>query len=153
MLIPSVMPQVGPVILTIPGITDVSLPGGVGGAAGAAVKYRWPKRYKLCSWLMMPRSGTLADTGKLRLAMSDEMNRVVTTDGIGAEPFSLFAGSLSLAGILPVMPGLSGWTNAPRWTPLEKIVNPGDYWTFQAFNTSAAAIVPWLGFQVEEILS
>jgi len=152
MLIESKRAQTGPIVITIPGVTDVALPGGVSGAAGAVVKYRWPKRYKLESWIMMPRSGTLADTGQLRLRMQNELQEELVFDGIGSEVVSFFAGSLSLAGILPPFAGLNGWANSPRWTPLEKIVKPGDYWIFQGFNTSNASITPWLAFQVQEIL-
>lgn len=141
------LPSDGPLVIVIPGVHGVS----VGGASsGSVVKYRWPRRYKLAGLMFYARTGLAVDTANLRLAMSDEVNTGLVTDGQNAQTTSTFVPALALVGGAALQMQLLAF--APRWHPLSRVVEAGDLWTFQVFNNNAGAMVPQLSFRVEELL-
>lgn len=140
------LPSSGPVALVIPGVDGVSVPGS---SAGAVVRYRWPRRYKLAGLMLFARSGLATETAGLRLAMGDESSEQLTTDGQNAQTTSAFVPALALVGGASMLQALMAF--APRWHALSRVVNAGDLWMFQVRNLNAGAVVPQLAFRVEEI--
>lgn len=140
------LPEHGPTILSIPGISGVSV---AAGTTGSLVSYRWPGRYVLSSWILIPRSGLKADAALLSIAMSDDSGQQLVTDGQGLGANSNVVPSFSLAGIGGPFPLKTNWNWSPRWQPLSRIVGAGDVWQFQITNDAGGAIVPFLGFHLE----
>jgi hypothetical protein len=141
----------GPIIITVPGVSGVSVPAVT---TNATVKYRWPQRYRLAAWTLLPRSGAPADLGFLSIRMQDAGGDELVTDGQGFLPGSAFLPALGVAGFQPSIlkfgAGTVGaWT--PRWQNLEVAVKAGDQWIFQvASSKPAGAIVPDLLFLLAE---
>lgn len=141
------LPKSGPIIISIPGISDVSV---AANSRGAAVLYRWPKRYVLSGWILLPTTGLKADASLLSVAMVDDSGNQIISDGQGLSDFSNFVPSLSLSGIGGPFPMMTNWNWSPKWQPLSRIVAAGDTWQFQIGNESAGALVPFLGFRLED---
>lgn len=135
-------------MISIPGISGVS----VGASTqGATVLYRWPRRYVLSGWILLPRSGLRADAADLHVRMVDDLGLQMMTDGQRLNALSNFVPALAIDGIGGPFSMKTNWNWSPRWQPMSRIVAAGDSWQFQIANNSAAsAIVPFLGFRLEE---
>ena len=140
----------GPILISIPGVSGVSLGPS---STGAVVKYRWPQAYALDAWTMLPRSGVVADLGALTIRMQDAAGDELVTDGQGFFPGSVFLPPLAGVGFQPSVfkppGGVASWT--PRWMPLERHVRAGDQWLFQVMNGSGATRTPELLFRLGEV--
>lgn len=139
-------PQVGPVLLVIPGISGVQL---APATTGAEVQYRWPRPYLLKSWIVVPTSGLEADAGKLRVRMRDQMGVELVTDTVQINADANFLPVVAQTGIAPVRFNAASWW-APNWTPMRRIVQAGEVWRFQAMNVGAGAITPFFAFELAE---
>lgn len=142
----STLPKSGPIVFSIPGISGVSV---AGNSQGSLITYRWPARYVLSSWILLPRSGLEADAGDLSVSMTDDMGQQLVSDGQGLATLSAFMPALASAGIGGPFSLKTNWDWSPQWQPLSRIVAAGDTWQFQIANSSGGAIVPFLGFRVE----
>jgi hypothetical protein len=134
------LPDAGPIILTIPGITDVAINAAT---LGPAVRYIWPKSYIVSAFFLSVRSGVLVELANTRLRMHDDNGSELCADGTGTEvsanALALVGGPLTLFG-----------RRKDRWQSFRYVVRGGERWTFQIENENAGvAIVPWLGFRVE----
>lgn len=144
----SVPPHRGPEILTIPGVSGVTLSPST---TGDVVRYRWPRNYRLKSWQMIPRDGLKASAAFLSLRMQDDQGSELVTDGQNLFAGSQFVATLPLLGRAPFF-ALANWAWSPRRIPLARFVKAGDLWIFQAMNSDpGASHTPWLGFDVEEV--
>lgn len=128
------LPAAGPVILTIPGITDVSV---AATTVGPVVRYTWPKSYVVSGLWLSTRVPSLTLLSNVKLRMVDATSQEVVSDGRG-QVFDVNA--LSLLG------------RQLRWFSFRRIVHDGDRWQFRITNDNADAVIPWLGFRVEELV-
>jgi hypothetical protein len=126
------LPPAGPILLTVPGITDTSI---AGATTGAAVQFQWPRPYVLSGLWVNVRGASLIELGLLRLRIQDASRDELVTSG---------QGNLLTMGCASFM-GRQGL----RWQPFRHEVRAGDRWIFQFTNGNAGAVVPWLGLRVE----
>lgn len=133
------LPSFGPIALSIPGISGVSV---AASSTGAQVKYRWPATFKLCGIDLCVRSGNDVELAKTRVLMIDDKNIVLASDGFGN--VTTISG-LANRGIAPLGRTFGGRVNA-----FQRIVRAGDIWVFQVTNDNAGvAVVPELFFRLE----
>jgi hypothetical protein len=133
------LPHVGPIAISIPGVSGVAIPAATD---GAQVRYRWPATYKLCGIDLCVRSGLDTHLANTRLLLIDDKNIVLCTNGLGT--VSSMSG-LANRGIAPLNHTFGGRVNA-----FQRIVRAGDIWMIQVFNDNVGiAIVPELFFRLE----
>ena len=133
------LPSAGPIIFTIPGITDVAVPAAT---VGPEVLFIWPKSYIVSGLFLNVRSALQIDLANTRLRMLDDNRSELVSDGIGTEVranmMQLVGGPLTLFG-----------ARKDRWQSFRYVVRGGERWLFQIENTGAVPITPWLGFKLE----
>lgn len=143
----SALPSSGPILITIPGLTDVSIGAQVGTTPtlSPAVRFTWPRPYVVSGFWLNTRSADPIDLAGLGLRIEDEQQQQLFTDGFGvANNFFGLGAAMMGAGARAGMLASSG-----RWMPFRRVVRGGDKWTIQLQNRGASAIVPWLAFKVE----
>ncbi len=128
------LPSAGPVIFTIPGITDVTVNATT---VGPVVRFTWPKSYAISGMWLSTRTPTLTTIANTKIRIVDAYSQEVISDGRG-QIFDCSA--LALIG------------RQFRWFAFRRIVHDGDRWQFRITNDNGDAIIPWLGFRVEEIV-
>lgn len=133
------LPKSGPLLLSIPGISDVSV---AGVTTGALVRYRWPTHLRLGGFTLVTRAGTDVTLAGTRLRMLDDSSQELVIDG-NARLSAM--NMLALRGILPMGRTL----HRGRFFAFQRRVSAGDIWGFQIVNDNAGAVIPWLGFQLE----
>jgi hypothetical protein len=134
----------GPVIIRIPTLSGVSLGPG---ATSALVAYRWPRNYRLKGWMLLPRSGLLADCAALQVRMKDHRGQDLVNDGYNVVAGAQFISALSFMGIAPwSRASFRGVTWSPVWNPIARVVQAGHQWFFQLTNNGAGAITPEFAF-------
>jgi hypothetical protein len=133
------LPSAGPLIFTIPGITDAAV---APATVGPEVFFIWPVSYVISGLFLNVRSANQVDLANTRLRMMDDNRSELVSDGVGTE---VRANALALVG------GPLTLFNArtDRWQSFRYVVRGGERWLFQIENTGANTIVPWLGFRVE----
>ena len=137
------LPDNGPVILTIPGITDVSVNANT---VGPEVKWSWPKSYIVEGLWLSTRNPTVIEIANTKLRMVDEEPCELSVDGNG------FTTRMSALQIIGRGAPLLGVGVQFRWYAFRRLVKAGETWIFQIENQNAAAITPWLGFRVAELV-
>jgi hypothetical protein len=139
--------QRGPELISIPGITGVTIPRNT---TGSLVEFRWPQRLVLREMILIPQSASLADAAHLELYIQDVEGAVIF-DGIGNAAEAQRVAAEQFQG-QPPRRGLVGWTYVPQWAPFTRVVDPGDRWSFQVTNTYPSGshdITPRLWFRIE----
>lgn len=135
------LPRVGPALMTIPGISGISV---AGASSGSEVRYRWPAQYRLGALYFALRSGSQVELGNTSLRLVDETQQELAADGFGT---AVSVPGLALRGIgqLNTVSPIGG-----RWQAFQRIVEAGDIWVFQVLNDNAGPIVPDLLFRLED---
>jgi len=127
------LPGAGPILLTVPGVSDVTIPANT---VGAEIFFRWPGPYVWSGiWLGDELVATPAAVAKLRLRMVDDSRNELMIDGRGGLDT---AGALSLCG------------RVPRWQPFRRVMRSGQKWLFQVENRNAFDVRPLLYLRLEE---
>lgn len=128
------IPAAGPILLEIPGVSNVRI---AAGTTGAAVKFTWPMRYVVSGlWLSERLTASPVVTGNINLQIIDDMRNLLTLDGSGA---------------LEDVPALALVGRSPRWQPFRRVVRAGQRWVFRIRNSNGAQdIIPQLYFRLEE---
>lgn len=127
------LPSAGPILVTIPGISDVVI---AASTVGPEVFYRWPGPYTVGAFFLWEETvATPAIVAGLRLRMQDDSEEELIADGSGEVDS---AGSLAFVG------------RSPRWQPLRRVIRPGQKWLFQIENTNVVDCTPQLYFRVEQ---
>lgn len=143
--------------MVIPGLSTTAIAGtvdiGFGAGFGRPWRFRWPKAYKLVSWIAMPRSGLVADAGLLRVAMQNEQSQNLISDTEQISATAAFLPALAVTGGSSLVQTI-GIAYQPEWAPLERIVRAGDQWIFQAFwgGAGATSVTPYVAFQLGEVV-
>lgn len=138
------LPSRGPLAISIPGITGVSVPAAT---TGTEVRYRWPADYKLSAIDFGVRSGLQLHLANMRLRMTDVHNSAIelASSGSGQDTLRSIEGLL-MRGITPIGRTFGGG----RFMAFQRVVRAGDIWLFQVFNANAAVdVIPELFFRLE----
>jgi hypothetical protein len=120
----------GPLV-TIPGVSGVAVPGNT---TTGEVEFVWYRDALVTGLCVMARSGLLADSGALSIAIQDGDRNALVTDGRN----DLFAPFLALTG------------TATRFFALSLAARRGEPWIFRIRNASAGPLTPIVFFQVED---
>lgn len=142
------LPNYGPVILTIPGITDVAV---AANTVGPEVKWSWPKSYIVDALWLSTRDPSVTVIANTKLRMVDEEPCELSVDG---NSFTSRMNALQLIGRgPPLIYGAAAVSRRQfRWFSFRRLVKAGETWTFQIENQNGASITPWLGFRVAELI-
>ncbi len=144
----STLPSAGPIILTVPGLTNVAIAAQIATTPGLSpvVKFTWPRPYVVSGFWLNTRDADPVALAALGVRLIDSDQSEIFSDGFGgADNFFGLAGSLMGTAARVGILGSSG-----RWQPFRRVVRGGDKWTMQLQNRSAAIITPWFGFKVEQ---
>ncbi len=126
------LPGAGPIMLTIPGVSDVAINAAT---LGPEVFFRWPGPWLVSAfWLGEQNTATAAAIANLRLRMVDSNRQELAIDG---------------QGLINNLGGLAGGIS-PRWIPFRRVIRPGQKWLFQIQNRNAFTAIPQLYFKLEE---
>lgn len=136
-------PNAGPIIFTIPGITDVSVNANT---VGPEVRWSWPKAYIVEGIWLSTRGATVVEIANTKLRIVDEGPSELSIDGNG---FTSRMNALQLIGRSAPLLGVGLQF---RWAAFRRLVRAGETWKFQIENQNAGAIVPWLGLRVAELV-
>jgi len=126
------LPAAGPIMITVPGISDVVV---TAATVGPEVKYRMPGPYLYSGiWIGDDLAATAAAVANIRLRIQDDSRNELLIDGQGGDN----AGALSLIG-----------RSSFRWQPFRRVVRAGAKWLFQLENRNAFDIRALFYFKVE----
>ncbi len=126
------LPSAGPIMLTVPGISDTVI---LAATVGPAVLYRMPGPYLYSGlWIGDDLVATAAAVANMRLRIQDDARNELLIDGQGGSD----AGALSLIG-----------RSSFRWQPFRRVVRAGAKWLFQLENRNAFSIRALFYFKVE----
>lgn len=142
----------GPILFVIPGVSGVAVPANT---TTSAIKFRWPRKYALESWMVLTALGTPASLGAINIRIQDSEGDEIVTDGQNLATLSPFLTPLGGVGLQPsifTLPGGAGASTlwGPRWMPLNRTVVAGEQWIFQVDNDSGVSVTPEILFKLGE---
>ena len=141
------IPDRGAAVIIPQGISGVVVPAHQFFPGGAdptkRVDFVWQSRWFLYGMIVTTTSGDPADLAALSLSATDEQHQNIFTDGQGVQ---LQGGCLSLRGVATGIAQVFGG----RFWALQRLVQPGDIWSFRWANALPAlgghSITPQLMF-------
>ena len=126
------LPQAGPIILTVPGLSDVAIGAGL---ESPAILFRLPGPYLLSAfWLGEETVADAATVANLRLRMQDSAGNEIFADG---------------QGLLDNAPALALGGRSPRWQSFRRVIRAGQKWLFQIENRNAVTAIPQFYLKLE----